>query len=58
LWVIFILLDPDPDPESGYGPTNLIESGPGSETLLAACHKGYACVGLVNGTAHYDNERE
>ncbi len=28
---IYALLDPDPDPESGYGSTDLIESG--SETL-------------------------
>jgi hypothetical protein len=27
LWVIFGLLDPDPDFESGYGSTDLIESG-------------------------------
>jgi hypothetical protein len=28
------LLDPDPDSESGYGSTDLLESGSGSETLL------------------------
>jgi hypothetical protein len=28
LWVIFALLNPDPDFESGYGSTDLIESGP------------------------------
>ncbi len=27
LWVIFALLGPDPDSESGYGSTDLIESG-------------------------------
>jgi hypothetical protein len=27
LWVIFALLDPDPDSKSGYGSTDLIESG-------------------------------
>jgi hypothetical protein len=27
LWVIFALLDPDPDSASGYGSTDLIESG-------------------------------
>ncbi len=31
LWVFFALLDPDPDPESGYGSVDLTESG--SETL-------------------------
>jgi hypothetical protein len=31
LWVIFALLDPDPDSESGYGFTDPTESG--SETL-------------------------
>jgi hypothetical protein len=31
LWVIFSLLDPDPDSEVGYGSTDLI--GSGSETL-------------------------
>jgi hypothetical protein len=39
LWVIFALLDPDPDSEygSGTGSTDLIESGSngsGSETLV------------------------
>ncbi len=34
LCVIFALLDPDPDSESGYGTTAVIESGSGSETLL------------------------
>ncbi len=33
LWVIFDLLDPDPDSESGYGSTDLTESGSRSETL-------------------------
>jgi hypothetical protein len=43
MWAIFALLDPGPDSESGYGSTDLIESGsnpnpnpdpePGSETL-------------------------
>ncbi len=33
LWVIFALLDPDPDPESGS--TDLIESRSGSETLVS-----------------------
>jgi hypothetical protein len=27
LWVIFALLDPDPDSEYGFGSTDLIESG-------------------------------
>jgi hypothetical protein len=35
LWVIFALLDSDPDPESGSGSTGLIESGSGSDTLQA-----------------------
>ncbi len=34
LWVIFDLLDPDPDSEYGSGSTDLIESGSGSETLI------------------------
>ncbi len=33
LWVIFALLDPDPDSKNGSGSTDLIESG--SETLIA-----------------------
>ncbi len=33
LWVIFALLDPDPDSEYGSGSTGLIESGSGSKTL-------------------------
>jgi hypothetical protein len=35
MWVNFDLLDPDPDSESGYGSTDLTESGYGSrsETL-------------------------
>ncbi len=39
LWVIFSLLDPDLDSESGYGSTDLIESGsnPDPKTLLATC---------------------
>jgi hypothetical protein len=32
LWVIFALRGPDPDPESGYGFTDLTESG--SETMV------------------------
>ncbi len=32
LWVIFALLDPDPDSKYGTGSTDLIESG--SETLV------------------------
>jgi hypothetical protein len=27
LWIIYALLDPDPDYESGYGSTDLIEPG-------------------------------
>jgi hypothetical protein len=34
-WVIFAFLDLDPDSESGYGSTDLIESG--SETLVKSC---------------------
>jgi hypothetical protein len=34
LWVIFTLLDPDLDPKSGSGSTDLIESGSVSERLL------------------------
>jgi hypothetical protein len=34
LWVIFALLNPDPDSESGSGSTDPIESGPGSATLV------------------------
>jgi hypothetical protein len=40
LWVIFALLDPDPenpDSESGSGSTDPIESGSGSETLAETC---------------------
>jgi hypothetical protein len=33
LWVIFALLDPDPDSEYGSGSTGPIEYGSGSETL-------------------------
>ncbi len=44
LGVIFALLDPDPDPESGYGSTELKEFG--SETL----HKTPLCAQrLVRG---------
>jgi hypothetical protein len=32
LWVIFALLDPDPESGSGYRSTDLIESGSRSET--------------------------
>ncbi len=35
LWVIFALLDPDPDSGFGSGSTGPIESGSGSETLLS-----------------------
>jgi hypothetical protein len=34
LWVIFALLDPDPDSESGSVSTDPIEFGSGSATLL------------------------
>jgi hypothetical protein len=33
LWVIFALLDPNPDSEYGSGSTDRIESGSGYETL-------------------------
>jgi hypothetical protein len=33
LWVIFALLDPDPDSKSEFGSNDLIEYGSGSETL-------------------------
>jgi hypothetical protein len=33
LWVIFALLDSDPDSQSGSGSTDLVQSGYGSETL-------------------------
>jgi hypothetical protein len=32
LWVIFTLLDPDAKSESGYGSTDLIDSGSNSES--------------------------
>jgi hypothetical protein len=35
LWVFFALLHPDPDSEYGFGSTDLIESGSGSETLVS-----------------------
>jgi hypothetical protein len=34
LWVIFALLNPDLDPDSESGSTDLIESGSGTETLI------------------------
>jgi hypothetical protein len=39
LWVIFALLDPDPDCESGsgYGSRDPIESGSGSTALYFLC---------------------
>ncbi len=37
LWVIFALLDPDPD--SKFGSTDLIESGSGSETQRVYSHR-------------------
>jgi hypothetical protein len=33
LWVIFALLDPDPDFESGHGSTDLMEAGSGTLVL-------------------------
>jgi hypothetical protein len=49
LWVIFALLDPDPDSECGSGSTDLLESG--YETLLL---RNKSC-GLISSTQDIKN---
>jgi hypothetical protein len=54
LWAIFALLNPDPDFESGYGSTDLIESGsnpfpdPGSETLFINLPRHASAASLID----------
>ncbi len=38
LWVIFALLDPDPDSKYGFGSTDLIESGSNTDPIPKHCH--------------------
>ncbi len=51
LWVIFALMDPDPDSEYGSGSSDLTEFGSGSETLLASWFTCRCAVG-GGGTDH------
>jgi hypothetical protein len=52
LWIIFALLDPDtstdPNPESGYGSTDLIESGSETLPIGSYCYKKSKLPGMLN----------
>jgi hypothetical protein len=46
MWVIFAVVDPDPDSEPGSGSDDLVEFGSGSETLgVAMIRCGVALTG-------------